>query len=594
MFEDDRSGLEYRRLVNRARHLGRGQGKQLKIGLLADVSTQHLEPLLRVLFHDQGFDADIYEAGFDTIELEAYNPASGLFEFRPDVVMIVRSVQKLKSAYYEAAVDRAQFGSVFAERQEDIWRSIQARLPVPIIQTNFPLPYERQFGNFDLKIPTSLLGAVAETNRELTLRARLQPSVLLFDMDYLAAWFGRRHFFDEKLWGLSKSLCSLDLLPEVAQNLVDIALASQGRAIKCIVLDLDNTLWGGVVGDDGLEGIGLGDLDDGGAFRFFQLYLRELGRRGLLLAVCSKNDEALARRVFREHPGMVLREEDFAAFVANWSDKAANIRSIAEALKLGLDSFVFVDDNPFERNLVRQLLPEVIVPELPPDPALYARCLAELNLFESASHSALDARRGELYQEQRRRDAEQANYASIEDYLKSLQTTAEFRRFEPGNLSRIAQLIQRSNQFNLTTRRLSEAECAAIMGDPERFFPFSVSIRDRVGEFGLVCVAVLRNAFPALNIDVFLMSCRVLQRGVEQFAMNKIFEHAKAGGYRRVVGRYLPTPKNGMVKGFYAQFGFVRTGKADEEGEEWSLEVDAFAAPAHFVREVEPVAEQLA
>ena len=264
MFEDDRSGLEYRRLVNRARHLGRGQGKQLKIGLLADVSTQHLEPLLRVLFHDQGFDADIYEAGFDTIELEAYNPASGLFEFRPDVVMIVRSVQKLKSAYYEAAVDRAQFGSVFAERQEDIWRSIQARLPVPIIQTNFPLPYERQFGNFDLEIPTSLLGAVAETNRELTLRARLQPSVLLFDMDYLAAWFGRRHFFDEKLWGPSKTSvpwnCFL-MWPRTLRTLPSHPSEAPSNASSWISTTRSGAAWSATTAWSGSD---LGDLDTGG------------------------------------------------------------------------------------------------------------------------------------------------------------------------------------------------------------------------------------------------------------------------------------------------------------------------------------------
>jgi FkbH-like protein len=586
MLEDTRSTLDYRQLVNRSRRLVRGNGRELRVALLAEVSTQHLVPLLSVLFADQGFDATIYEAGFDTIELEAYNSESELYRFKPQIVIVLQSLQKAKAAYYDFEGDRISFAPAVAQKQEDIWKAIQARLPVPVIQNTFPLPYERQFGNFDLKIAGTLLGAVSEVNRELGLRARLYPSVLLCDLDYLAAWFGRRHFIDEKLWALSKAICSLDLLPEVAQALVDVALAAQGRAVKCVVVDLDGTLWGGVVGDDGLEGIGLGDLDDGGAFRFFQLYLRELARRGVLLAVCSKNDESLARRVFREHPGMVLKEEHFAAFVANWEDKATNLRRIAESLNLGLDAFVFLDDSAFERNLVRQILPEVIVPEMPGDPALYARCIAELNLFEVASYSSLDARRGALYQDQQRREAERRNYAGIGDYLQSLQTIADFRRFSPGNLGRIAQLIQRSNQFNLTTRRLSEAECAAVMDDPAGFFPFSISIQDRVGDFGLVSVVILKNEFPALRVDVFVMSCRVLQRGIEQFAMNKIFEHARQGGYKRVDGLYRPTPKNMMVKEFYAQFGFGQKTGPIGEGVEWSLAVEAYTPRPHFIREV--------
>ena len=204
---------------------------------------------------------------------------------------------------------------------------------------------------------------------------------MINDIDCIAGWVGRRHFLDEKLWGLAKSLCALEFLPDVAQNIVDISLASAGRSIKCVVLDLDNTLWGGVVGDDGLEGIGLGDLDEDGAFRSFQLYLRELSARGIVLAVCSKNNDSVAREVFQKHPGMVLKEEHIAVFLANWDDKAANIRRIRETLNIGFDTMVFLDDNPFERNLVRQLIPEIIVPELPEDPALYVRAVSELNLF---------------------------------------------------------------------------------------------------------------------------------------------------------------------------------------------------------------------
>jgi len=267
------------------------------------------------------------------------------------------------------------------------------------------IPYERAHGHFGAKVAGTLPGAISEINRDLCERAQRHASVFICDIDYLAAWAGRRNFFDERLWALAKSLCSLELLPEVAQSIVDIAMASLGRGIKCVVLDLDNTLWGGVIGDDGLDGIGLGDLDEGGAFRFFQLFLRSLWERGILLAVCSKNTESTARRVFQEHPSMILREQHIAMFVANWEDKASNIRRIREKLNIGFDSMVFLDDNPFERNLVRQLVPEILVPDLPEDPGLYVRAICELNLFESAGASALDSQRTALYQTAEKRES---------------------------------------------------------------------------------------------------------------------------------------------------------------------------------------------
>jgi FkbH-like protein len=344
---------------------------------------------------------------------------------------------------------------------------------------------------------------------------------------------------------------------------------------------------GGVVGDDGLEGIGLGDLDEDGAFRSFQSYLRELSSRGIILAVCSKNNEAVAREVFQKHPGMILKEEHIAVFVANWDDKATNIRRVRETLNIGFDTMVFLDDNPFERNLVRQLIPEIIVPELPEDPALYVRTISELNLFETATQSSLDSGRAALYQDQQKRETESRSFATLEDYLKSLETVACCQRFESATLGRIAQLIQRSNQFNLTTRRYSEAECAAMMENPESYFPFTISIQDRFGDFGLINVVILRlrPAERQLEIDTFLMSCRVLQRGVEQLATNKIFEFARRGGYDSVVGRYIPTAKNVMVKSFFEQFGFHQISTSEEGATQWRLELNEYVPRQVFIDE---------
>ncbi|HEY0801261.1 MAG TPA: HAD-IIIC family phosphatase, partial [Steroidobacteraceae bacterium] len=524
------------------------------------------------------------EAGFDTIHTEVYDPASALYSFGPQVVVILKSVYGLRARYYHNKADVLGFIQSEVEGSRRVWEALQSRLPVPVIQSTFVLPYERPYGNFGAKVTDTLLSATAEINRELCLQARASPSVFINDLDYLAGWIGRREFFDEKLWALAKCICALNCLPMVAKNIVDIALACTGRGIKCVVLDLDNTLWGGVVGDDGLEGIGLGDLDEGGAFHALQCYLRDLWRRGILLAVCSKNNEAIARRVFAEHPAMVLKEEHIAVFVANWEHKAGNIARIRETLNIGYDSMVFLDDNPFERNLVRQMIPEIVVPELPEDPALYVRALAELNLFETSSASGLDAQRTAMYQDQAKREAERQQVGNLDDYLRSLETSALFSRFEPQTLGRIAQLIQRSNQFNLTTRRYSESQCEALMRDEAGIFPFSITVQDRFGDFGLVNVVVLRKADKVLKIDLFLMSCRVLQRGVEQFAMNKIFDLARQHGFELVEGRYIPTAKNVMVKDFFEKFGFEKTGD-EADGSVWTLATSRYVPSTVFVAE---------
>ena len=292
---------------------------------------------------------------------------------------------------------------------------------------------------------------------------------------------------------------------------------------------------------------------------------------------------------------MVLREEHIAMFVANWEDKASNIRRIREKLNIGFDSMVFLDDNPFERNLVRQLVPEILVPDLPEDPGLYVRAICELNLFESAGASALDSQRTALYQTAEKRESEKQHFADLASYLKSLATVADLRRFDAPSLSRIAQLIQRSNQFNLTTRRYSQSQCEALMNDEQTTYPFSITVRDRFGDFGLIAVIVLKHSGDTLEVDTFLMSCRVLQRGVEQYAMNHIVEYARAKNFKSIVGRYIPTAKNSMVQEFFAQFGFERGAQRGSEpaetGTEWRLDVSRYVPREVFINKPEEIAQ---
>ena len=347
-----------------------------------------------------------------------------------------------------------------------MWSAFRAQSQATIIQSTFVLPSERAFGNYELKVADSVGSIFTEINYRLAVKAREAKNVLLNDVDFLAASVGRTQWLDARMWNMAKTPCRLEHLPLLAQSLLDTVFAASGMFAKCVVLDLDNTLWGGVIGDDGLEGIALGEFDEGEAFVAFQTFIRELKRRGIILAVVSKNEHAAAVLPFREHPHMVLKEEDISVFVANWDNKADNIRLIQKTLNIGFDSLVFLDDNPFERNIVREFLPEVVVPDLPEDPSLYLQTLAGLNLFETASFSEADLQRADQYREEAQRELTKTHFTNINDYLTSLGMEIRLERFNAFNLPRIAQLIQRSNQFNLMTRRYGEAACEAMMNDP--------------------------------------------------------------------------------------------------------------------------------
>jgi FkbH-like protein len=548
--------------------------KTLRLAILADFAPQQLTPLLKVLVSRRGFALEVYEGCYDTIEFEILNPQSGLYQFQSQYIAVLHSTQKLKAKLY-ATADRSVFVDETIERLTSLWSAIRKTSPAMVVQSNFVIPSERAFGNYELKVESSIGALFAEVNHRLAAEARKHNNVLLCDIDFLAGEIGRANWFDERLWSMAKTFCNLDHLPRFAKGLVDIVLAAQGTVVKCVVLDLDNTLWGGVIGDDGLSGIVLGDSDEGESFVAFQRFLLELKSRGIILAVVSKNEHANAVLPFREHPNMALKESDIAVFVANWDNKADNIRLVQKTLNIGFDSMVFIDDNPFERNIVREFIPEVIVPEMPDDPADFVRILADLNLFETASYSTADRQRADQYRDEAQRRLTRSHFTDINEYLRSLKMILRLERFAPAALPRIAQLGQRSNQFNLTTRRYHQAACEALMNDPQAA-PFTVTLADKFGDYGLICVVVLKIAEGTLVIDEFLMSCRVLQRGVEQYAMNRIVEFARRNGLAKVVGHYICTAKNDMVKSFFAGFGFEKTTE-DEKGDAiWELAVDSY------------------
>jgi FkbH-like protein len=557
--------------------------RTMKIAVLADCAVQQLTTLLKVLAARNRVALEVYEGGYDNVDLEILNSDSGLYAFGPQFVIVLLSSEKLKSRLYDSA-KRTTFAADNVERIVTLWRAFAAQSSATIIQGTFVLPIERAFGNYELKVADSVGAIFTEINYQLAVQARSAKNVLLSDVDFLAASIGRNQWFDQRLWNIAKVPCRLDHLPRLAQSLLDTILAATGLVLsKCVVLDLDNTLWGGVIGDDGLAGIALGEFDDGEAFVGFQKFIRELKRRGVVLAVVSKNEHANAILPFRDHPHMVLKEDDISAFVVNWENKADNIRLVQKTLNIGFDSFVFLDDNPFERNLVREYVPNVVVPELQDDPSSYLEVLADLNLFETASFSEADVQRAAQYREEARREITKTQFTNVNDYLKSLSMQIRLERFNPFNLPRIAQLIQRSNQFNLMTRRYSEAACEAMMKDPT-FWPLTLKLADKFGDYGLISVVILNPANEELEIDEYLMSCRVLQRGVESFAMNNIFSYAARLGVKRVVGHYIPTSKNDMVKDFFKGFGFEKVCEMGG-GSKWALAAKDYRPREVFMNE---------
>ena len=580
----DTRELDYQRLLKSVRRLSLpDSAARVRLALLADCAVQQLAQLLTALLGRAGVRAEIYEGAFDAIELESRAADSQLYRFAPEAVVVFNSAQALRA---EHSGSEPQFAAQRLQRIVAVWDALEAHSQATILQSTFAVPPDSLYGNYDLCVPTSLRSAVAELNAAIAAAARGRARVRIHDVENAAAWVGRRQFFDERAWDLWKAPCALEHLPRLASNIADVVLALRGHIVKCVVTDLDNTLWGGVIGDDGLEGIALSAHGGGAGESFVRLQrlLKQLRQRGILLAVCSKNDAATALAPFREHPDMVLKREDISVFVANWEDKASGLRRIQSELNIGLDSMIFLDDNPFERNLVRELLPEVIVPELPEDPANFVAVLSELNLFETAHVSAEDRQRAELYQREAQRREASAGCASVEEYLRSLDMRASVARFDSFHLPRIAQLLQRSNQFNLCTRRLSEAQCAALAADPA-CLPLYASLHDRFGDHGLISVVVLERGAQELLIRDWLMSCRVLGRGVEQLLMNYVVARAVELGLTRIIGEYVPTPKNSMVREFFAQFGFARAAPTSNS---WVLDVASYRAAATFIRMADP------
>lgn len=548
-----------------------------RLVIMGNVSTQHLAAAIQGYGRYEGIGLTVIDTDYDQIDQQLLDSESEAYRAHPDFFFLFLAAERLYEDF-AGEEQKEQFAEITYSRIHKWWDCVEHISGGIVLQSTVMEMDDGVYGSFGSRLEQSFIFQIRKLNYLMMSGAAERKSVFPVDFLGLQVRYGRDLFFDPKMYCMGRLTVSTEYLPALAKAVTDVIKSLFGKSRKCIVLDLDNTLWGGIVSEEGVRNIEVGDLGKGHAFTDFQIWLRELKKRGILLAVCSKNDDAVAKAPFLEHPQMVLRLDDFAVFIANWNNKADNIRKIQETLNIGMDSLVFIDDSPFERELVRQALPDVAVPELPEDPAEYLDFLRGLNLFETAACSSEDAGRTMQYQQEAKRKDMRDSLETYDDYLRSLEMSAGVCPFDEFHVPRIAQLTNRSNQFNLRTVRYSEREIEDIISDPERKGLY-VTLRDRFGDYGLVSVIILkRMGAQTFFIDTWLMSCRVLKRGVETFVMNRLVDIAKTEGASYLTGEYIATAKNALVKNFYERSGFEK----DENGI-WMLQTARYQQQANYI-----------
>ncbi len=546
-----------------------------RLAVLSNSTIDLIVPALVTSAARHGIALEIIQPSYDQVAQEALTPQSKVNTSKPDAVLLALDYRalplKLSLSDREASAATVQDAIGYLQTLRN---GIKPNSNAICIFQTFAPPVESLFGSLDRALPGTLRSLVDNINRELA-EYVLSSGDVLFDVASLAGTVGLADWHNPQLWNMAKFSFSDALIPLYADHVARTVVAIRGKSRKVLILDLDNTVWGGVIGDDGLEGIKVAQGDaTGEAHLAVQRLALDLRQRGIVLAVSSKNTDEIARMPFEQHPEMLLKLDHIAVFQANWNDKATNIQAIADELSLGLDAVVFLDDNPVERGLVRKLLPQVAVPELPEDPAYYARTLAAAGYFEAVAFASEDLKRADYYRDNARRAQLQNQVGGVDAYLASLDMTITFQPFDATGRTRIVQLINKSNQYNLTTRRYTDPEVTAAENDPA-VFTLQVRLADIFGDNGMISVVICRPAEPGVwDIDTWLMSCRVLGRKVEHMVLRAIMEHARAAGIHKLTGVFRPTDRNQLVIDHYAKLGFTKVAEEQSGLTRWELFID--------------------
>jgi len=542
----------------------------VRFTLLRNITLEPaIEPQLVIEAARAGLRAKLFIESFDNLQDVVFDSASSLYESSPDVVILALRLHALAPRMMQQFTslneqDINELCDSVLTRIELFLSAIRERSGALIVINSFEMARSAAYGILDPLMNAGQTAVIQSLNARLRAIVAAVSGAYIVDMDQLMLRIGYDRAVDDRYWHFGRAPYRFQLTRALAATYAKFARALKGKAKKCLVLDCDNTLWGGVIGEDGMAGIKLGSTNPDSAFVELHGAILDLYNRGVLIALNSKNNHDDAIEVFEKHPDSLLRPEHFVSTRINWHDKVSNLREIAAELNIGLDSLVFVDDSPFECQYVREALPEVETIELPKDPSGYANIIRDIGSFDSLALSDEDRRRSQMYRAESARDQLKSSAASMEQFLRSLDLRITVGRAGAFHVPRIAQLTQKTNQFNLTTRRYSESDIERMLSDPSWLVYFA-ELEDKFDRAGIIAVVLVKVDEAIAEIDTFLMSCRVIGRGVERALLSKVFEDVKALGVANLTGEYIPTAKNSLAAGFYEELGFTRR----QETENW-------------------------
>lgn len=558
-----------------------------RIAVLGSCSLHYFVMVLKLFLIKYDINADLYEGEYDGINMAILDNNSTLYKFQPEIVIILCNYRDIRDMPlpFSTKADIDTFITDKGQYYKKLWVYLSKLQGCHIFQSNFVTPIERSLGNLEANLYCSERNIYHLINREL-INNKL-PNVTIVDMEYMASLVGKENWFDYTLFFTSKVDFSLKYVGLVCETYAQQISALQGKIRKCLIVDLDNTIWGGVVADEGPRGIKIDPNDAiGEAYQFFQRYILKLKSRGVLLAVISKNDYQLAKEPFDINENMILKYDDFSSFIANWNSKAINIDIVAKELNISTDSLVFFDDNPAEREIVKMYHPEVLVIDVPENVAEYVLALEKAHPFEWLNLTEEDLNRGCCYKSNKERKQLNSQFEDYQEYLLALRLKGKVDFLKEENTVRFAQLINKSNQFNLRTQRYSEAEILKMLQN-ERYKLLTVTLEDRFSKFGIISCVILKKIEEKCFIDTWVISCRVIKRDVEYLTFNKILEIAKQWGCKTILGEYIPTKKNILVKDFFPKLGFHIIENESKNGIFYKCNVDRSLIRNIVIEEVE-------
>lgn len=566
------------------------QAPAIRVAILSSFTLRGFKETLFVKCSQLGIAPHIYVGGYNQYAQEILNDESSLYKFDPNLIIVFIDVRTLMGEYYLSPYlfsdkQRRKFVDEKLVETTSLIKSIKTNSNAKILFHNFELPMYSPLGILENKEAFGLRESVEAINGKLRDCFKRDRQVYIFDYETFCSKFGKRNITNDKLYYLGHLVVDLEYIPNLCDEYLSYIKPIVSKSRKCIVLDLDNTLWGGIVGEDGFEGIKLGPTPEGRSFFELQKYLLSLFNRGIILAINSRNNLDDALKVFREHPYSILKEEHFASVQINWQDKISNMKAIAEELNIGLDSLVFVDDDVFNRELVKSALREVLVIDLPDDPSLYLRALMEISDLNTLQITAEDKEKGKIYAQQRKRSEFRTSTTDLNEYLKGLAMTVTIEAATKYTIPRISQLTQKTNQFNLTTRRYLEEDITRIAEGGD-YIVASMQVRDKFGDNGITGAVIVEKSDNFWRIDTFLLSCRVIGRRIEEVLLAYVLHRAKNEGVRSVIGEFIRMPKNSPAQTFYKDNGFVMVG-TKQDVELWENKLLEVPRPPDFIEVIQ-------